>query len=357
MNDKAIEYIETSFLKPLISVPSITDISYNGKNVYYLDNDRGRVKSEISVTREEVSNFIRQMANYTQSVFSFNDPILDVYVGKYRISALHHSIARYGGEGVITFSIRIGRENLVIDDDSDFFTPAVRDLLLTALKHHIPLIIGGETSSGKTELQKYLISKIPEDERAIIIDQVSELDCCHNFSSCDLSVWNTDNKKAKCSISDLVSVALRNNPDWLIIAETRDEEIVNVLNSTMTGHPIITTLHSEDAYSIPEKMSMLIMMNDKKFDYENVLRDIYYHFPLYIEVERCQKNGRVFRYISSIVEVNKQGERNLLYEKKNHKNIYHKLAKDSVLRPYIFDKEHLVYKAFIGGNDENEIEK
>ncbi len=353
MNDKAIEYLENSFLSPLISVSSITDITYNGNAIYYLDNNRGRVRSDIEVTHEEVSNFIRQIANLTQSVFSFNDPVLDISIGVYRLSAVHHSIARYSGEEVITFSIRIARDHLLITDECDFFSPEVRDLLLLALKHHIPIIIGGETSSGKTELQKYLISKIPANERAIIIDQVSELDCCQSFSSCDITIWNTDAKKPRCDISYLLQVALRNNPDWIIVAETRGEEMVNVLNSTMTGHPIITTLHSPDAYSIPEKMVMMIMMNDKKFDYESVLCDIYYHFPLYIEVERVQKGEKVVRHLTSVVEVNKQGAKNILYERRSHKHVYGQLRSDSVLLSYITDKQSNLYKTFIGGCDEN----
>ena len=50
MNEKLLEYIETSFLKELLTNENITDISFNGEEIYYKDNLKGRVKSEISIS-------------------------------------------------------------------------------------------------------------------------------------------------------------------------------------------------------------------------------------------------------------------------------------------------------------------
>ena len=42
------------------------------------------------------------------------------------------------------------------------------------------VLIGGATSSGKTELQKYLINQLVNNERVIIIDTINELDINYN---------------------------------------------------------------------------------------------------------------------------------------------------------------------------------
>ena len=94
MNEKLLEYIETSFLKDLLANENITDISFNGEEIYYKDNLKGRVKSEISISSNEAYSFLRQIANLTDSQFSFTNPILDVSVGRYRINGTHSSISR-----------------------------------------------------------------------------------------------------------------------------------------------------------------------------------------------------------------------------------------------------------------------
>ena len=42
--DKTITFLENSFLKELFTKKDITDISYNGKDIYYVDNYLGRLK-------------------------------------------------------------------------------------------------------------------------------------------------------------------------------------------------------------------------------------------------------------------------------------------------------------------------
>ena len=46
MNERLISYIEESFLKPLLAIETITDISYNGVSIFYMDNVLGRKKFE-----------------------------------------------------------------------------------------------------------------------------------------------------------------------------------------------------------------------------------------------------------------------------------------------------------------------
>ncbi|MCD8204745.1 MAG: CpaF/VirB11 family protein [Coprobacillus sp.] len=352
MNDKAVEFIESSFLSPLLKVPSITDISYNGRDLYYMDNYRGRQKADFTVTNEEADNFIRQLSNYTQEQFSFTNPILDVSLSIYRISAIHHTISKYIGQDVTTFSIRIGRKKLQIEDECSFFTPLVRELLIHAVKLRIPIIIGGETSSGKTELQKYLISKLPESERVIVIDQVLELDFCHEYSKCDITLWRVDAKRSATSMENLLSTALRNNPDWIIIAETRGVEMINIIQSQMTGHSIITTVHASDAYSMPEKIAMMVMSGDKKLNYSDVLNDVYYNFPLYVYVEKRASEGHISRYISEIMEVDRDGSKNTIYVNHGDGATYHKIMKNSPLLRDILDCSMDFYNTFKGGKNE-----
>lgn len=53
MNEKLKNYLENSFLKELLNKDSITDISYNGEDIYYQDNYLGRQKFDKKISYRE----------------------------------------------------------------------------------------------------------------------------------------------------------------------------------------------------------------------------------------------------------------------------------------------------------------
>ena len=312
---KAIKSLEASFIAPLLRKPDITDISYNGNKIYYLSNIYGRQVSDIEISFDQVKDFLRQIANITEKQFSYQSPYLDVSIGKYRINAVHQSIARKNRDEALTFSIRVGGEKGLINDQSTFLNKPLITLFECLIDEGVPMVIGGITGCGKTEFQKYLISKMNDNTRIIVIDNVLELTNITNSEKLDINTWQVDEKNKESSIQKLVRNALRSNPDWLIVAESRGEEMIDVLNSAMTGHPIITTIHATQVKSMPSRIGRMIMMNDKKMDYENVMQDVYAHFHIYIYLKRkINKTGEVVRYISDIAYIDDLGKVTSIYK-------------------------------------------
>ena len=327
-SNKAIAFLESSFISEYLKMDGVTDFSYNGESFFYQTNDKGRLKADICVEFSMVKDFLRQIANLTEKQFSYQSPKLDVSIGKYRINGVHQSIARKGNEPALTFSIRIAGEMGLINDDNELLSPELVSLFEVLLEQNMSLVIGGITGSGKTEFQKYLISKMKENTRVIIIDNILELSQVKNKEKLDYNVWQVDERNNEATIQSLVKNALRSNPDWLIVAESRGEEMLDVLNSAMTGHPIITTLHAFNASSMPSRMGRMVMMNDKKMDFENVMSDIFYHFRIFIYLKReFLKDGTVFRYIESITEFDETGKSNCIYQYNHGKRKYSSLSK------------------------------
>ena len=329
--EKVITFIENSFLSPLIKIETITDITYNGENVFYLDNKTGRQKADIKVTHYMIKDFLRQIANLCEKQFSYQNPLLDVSAGKYRINAVHQSIARKGTSEALTFAMRIASNKLMIQPNSTFLSEENTELFDIFLKSHCSIVIGGETGSGKTELQKYLVSRMEVATRIIVIDNVLELDYQNLYTELDINTWQIDDKQQDIKIQELVRNALRNNPDWIIVAESRGAEMLEVLNSSMTGHPIITTIHSLDVESMVDRMTGMVMMNDKKISSEEVKKDIQYHFRVYIYLKRdIDEQGQVTRYINSISYLIK-GNLMRIYESDSNDKKYYKLD-DSIIK-------------------------
>ncbi len=347
--NKAIEYIELSFLSPLLKDEDITDISFNGTDIYYVSNTKGRMKSVVAVEHQLVKDFLRQVANLSEQQFSFTNPILDITIGKYRINATHQSIGKIKDEDVVSFSIRIASCKPKINDDSDFFTPQLIELIKELLINRQSIVIGGLTSSGKTEFQKYLLRNMRENERIIVIDNVTELDAVRDDQNIDLTCWRVDERNEQSSAPILIKNALRNNPDWLILAEARDKEMVDVLNSAMTGAPIITTIHSHDAKSLPFRMGRMVQRSDQKMDYSEVLADIYYHFHFYIYLTKEETENKIKRYISEIGFVDNKGVFTTLYEKKDGEDRYWHLPKEALDLLKNKNYTELFKETFIGG--------
>ncbi len=351
-DSKIVTFIENSFLYELIKDEDITDISFNGYSLYYLHNYQGRKESNIKISNSDAKDFIRQIANLTEKQFSYQNPILDVTAGKYRINAVHNSIGRYGENQVITFSIRIASTKPRITDKSGFLTPELLTLFNALLMSGMSIVIGGITGSGKTEFQKYLLRKMPLNTRVIVIDNVLELSQVDFKEKIDINVWQADEKNLSTSIQLLVKNALRSNPDWLIIAESRGGEMLEILNSAMTGHPVITTIHAQNIENMPHRLTRMVMMNDKRSDYHDVYDDVKSNFPVYVFLKRfIDKDGRVYRRIDSIAMMDKEGKLNLIYQYKNDKHIYSHIGLQ--IYPLANIENELFIKTFGGAANEN----
>ena len=270
MNERLLSFIENSFLSPLFKDKEITDISYNGVSFFYVHNEKGRVKSRIKASNEEVIDFIRQIANYSEKQFSYSSPSLDVSISKYRLNAMHPSIVRVANDKATSFSLRIGSTETRIKPDSDFLPKEAEDFLVSCLKNEESLVIAGPTGSGKTELQKYLLSKLKKNSRVIVIDNIQELENLRQYKDLDLTSWQVSSNNPNASIQELIRNALRSNPDWLVVAEARGKEMSDVLSSVMTGHPIIATIHAKSLEAIPKRICRMIMEADTTQKYEDI---------------------------------------------------------------------------------------
>lgn len=342
-----IKYIESSFLKDIASLDSVTDITYNGKDIYYVSNLLGRQKYDKSIASDVVKDFIRQLANITEKQFSYLSPILDVNVGRYRINAVNTSVARVGLEEAISFSVRIASSHLMINHDEKYMSVELEELFDFLIANHISIVICGVTGVGKTEFQKYLISRMKENERIIIVDQTIELAGLTSINdSLDITLWQANEKIIESNVSSLIKNGLRNNPDWMIVSEARGEEMNDVLNSAMTGIPIITTIHSFDAKSAPSRMARMIMASKQSISYEDIISNLNYHFRIFVYLKKEDKNGKINRYISSIIQSDSDGKQYEIYRYQDGIKKYGKMS-EKFLKLVNFPKNNKFLKGFL----------
>lgn len=314
---RLVNYLENSFLKPLLFRSGIGDISYNGESLYYEDSLYGRRKANLSVSQETVGDFLRQIANYSEKQFSVSSPILDVSFSRYRLNAVYSNLVRVNEEKSYSFSLRLGKPGTAIKKDSSFFQGKDLKILLKALENHESIVIAGPTSSGKTELQKFLLLELKKNTRVIVIDNVKELELARN-PRIDLTSWIVDERFPESRFNALIRNALRNDPDYIVVAESRGGEMNEAISSVTSGHPIIMTLHAKELMAIPSRMARLAMMGDERLLREEVMEDIAMHFSLFVYLNKqVDQSGKISRYIESIGRMNKTSKSiEVIYQRK-----------------------------------------
>ncbi|MCH5171866.1 MAG: type II/IV secretion system ATPase subunit [Erysipelotrichales bacterium] len=302
MNDKLYDFFFNSFLNPLLSDNDITDIYYNGKDFFYLSNNKGRQKANISANQEYIYNFIRQIANMSEKLFSISNPILDVSIQNFRINAVHSSISRKKHEKVITFAIRKANNTYNVTSILKRLPKKILRYFKKALSEKQSIIICGNTGSGKTEWQKYLISLIEKNSRLIVIDNIEELSIMNN-DQLDITFWQVDENSNHIDLNGLISNSLRFNPDWTIIAESRGKEMNAILTSVLTGHPIILTMHAKNLDLLPARIMQMILQDESAIRNTEILeRDIYSAFNIGVHLKVEKSRGKIIRYIDEIKE-------------------------------------------------------
>ena len=324
-----LEYLNKSFLGS-IKLSDYTDITYNGEFLYGILRSKNKVKLDITITNEEVGDFLIHMANILGKNFNTLNPFLDITFLTYRLSAVHPLIAKERLRGVYTFSLRIYQKELVVNPlDDKYCSKEVFYLLSKLIENKQSILISGTVSSGKTELQKHLVSYMKDDTRIILIEDQYETFLKELFPKLDIVTWITFNNQEDISkeMRKLITVALRNNPEWLIISEVRGSEAKELYTSLTTGHPLITTIHSKSALKSIERLAYLM---DIPLDNEILFNDLVDYINIGVHMEKMvNSDGSISRFIKEIVEyyiLDNKLIKNIVYQSDGFNKLYNNLS-------------------------------
>ena len=326
MNNNMFDQIDFGPLKEYLANDDITDISYDNDGQIHLKTlSKGIYRVENpAVNNTFMEKLAFQCSNVMGKTFNMAHPFLDAESAELRLNFVHDSIATNGIACVIRKTpakVRLEKEKII---EQKYIEPDIHDFLEYCIKGHCNIIVCGETGSGKTELVKYLASKIAEDEKVITIEDTLELHLDKIFPHRDIVAMKTNNI---ASYTDVLVTCMRQNPKWILLSEVRSAEaVLAVRNSISSGHYILSTIHADKAASIPNRMYSLLETSQ---EIEQFLATIHRYVQLGIYV-RGYTDKATQKFVREIAEVTE------FYVSEDNKpesnTIYRKSAGGKVIR-------------------------
>lgn len=274
---------------------NITDVDYNGTDLWLTDINNNREKVKDDISEDFVEQFCQRIANIKSVDFNQKNPIIEIETDNLRVSIVHDSAAVSGKSICIRQTPPYQRITEKQAIDKLYCSKKVMSLIANCIKAHMNIVFCGAPRAGKTEAMKFFSNYIPDDERVITIEDVMELRYkeLKPKSDCVEIKCNED-----LTYEDAIIASLKQNPKWIMIAETRGKEVSNLIQGFSTGVNGITTLHTDDISKIPQRM--VNMVNDGNI--ENRLLDNVYEFidvGVLISIKKDEK-GNLYRFIDQV---------------------------------------------------------
>ena len=295
-------------LETLLNDDEVSDIHVRGCDSVWVklrDGSRER-RSPIVDSDEELIELIRRCAtrfSRTEKRFDAGTPELNMQLPDgSRLFAVMEVSTRP------SLIIRRHRFELSSLDElriREVFDPAVQSLLAAMVRAKRNIVIAGGTGSGKTTLLRALINEVPATERIVTIEDAYELGLEHfaerhpDYDALQSRGANIEGE-GEVTLADLTRMALRMDPDRVIVGEVRGAEAFPMLMAMSQGNNgSMCTMHADGARSVFPKLAAYVSMASTGLPVEtmNVLIASAVHFVIFIE----NRDGR--RTVASIREV------------------------------------------------------
>lgn len=262
------EMAEFSFLTKYVFGTGIEEIDINSWRDIEVQYSGGVTKklTERFESPQHAINVIRRMLHTSGMVLDNASPAVLGHLSKnIRIAAMKTPLV---DEDVgIAASIRIVNPQSMKQEDfinGGTATQPMMDFLTECLRYGISICVAGATSSGKTTLLGWLLTTIPDNKRIYTIESgsrelalVREKEGVVTNSVIHTLTRDSENERQRVDQIALLDMALRFNPDIIVVGEMRGPEANAAQEAARTGVAVVTTIHSNSCEATYRRMVSL----------------------------------------------------------------------------------------------------
>ena len=295
-----------TFLGPIsafLEDDSISEVMINGPQEIFIER-RGLIEKTDATFRDEQSLIaaVRNIAQFVGRTIDENNPVLDARLPNgSRVCAVLPPCSRKGttisirkfSKGSPTFVDLINRASITKE------AARFLDVCIYLAKN---TIISGGTGSGKTTLLNVLGSRIPNNQRVLVIEDSSELKINTDHVVFFEAKHPDKEGNGAVTIRDLIKAALRLRPDRIVVGEVRGPEALDLISAMNTGHGgSMGTAHANTPYDALVRLETLAMMGESNVPPAAIRRQIASAIDLVVQIKRLSDGSRKVTHISEVI--------------------------------------------------------
>ncbi len=180
-------------------------------------------------------------------------------------------------------------------------SPEMMEVLSSAVKARISIIISGGTGAGKTTFLNILSQYIPRTERVVTIEDAAELRLAQeNIVRLETRPPNIEGQGAIRQRQLLIN-SLRMRPDRIIMGEVRGEEAFDMLQAMNTGHEgSMTTIHANTPRDAIARLESMVMMGNLNIPEKSIRQQIAAAITIVVQSTRLSDGTRKVTSVSEI---------------------------------------------------------
>lgn len=323
-------------LAPYINDDNVTDINFNGTDVWIDDLTRGRYKCDLILTPEFISQFTVRIADRVSESFNQYNPLLEAETNTLRISIVHESVLNTGRSISIRKTPIIKRLTTKKMLNEEYCSQEILDLLISCIDGKMNMMMCGLPGTGKTELLKFLTGYIPDNERVITIEDNLEIHYAEINPGKDCVEMKVD--MDRFDYVKAIKACLRQNPQWILLSEARSTEVKYLIESMSTGTHCLTTIHTDDVRKVPDRVKNMIQDGSAA---DRIVNDVYAFLDVAVLIRKTFHLGKIKRYVDQIC----------FFSREDGENICKLIADDGKIISR--DIPHEVQKKFESNNVKN----
>ncbi len=292
------DFVGLNEIEGLMHDDYIEDINCNGikTEIYIKHRLFENIKTNVVYKEEEkLKNFIIKLAQRCNKYVTYSNPFLE---GSLKDgSRVEGTISREVSPRGPNFSIRKFRRIPFSPTELislKTISASAMAYIWYLMEKQVNILIIGGAGAGKTTTLNSISTFIPPKAKIVSIEGIREIRLYHDNWIATVSRESVGGLKiGEVNLDKLLRESFRENPDYVIVGEVRGKETYVMFQGMASGHPTLSTFHSEDVPSVVSRL---------KTPPINLPTSLIELLDVIITVVKIEKKDRFFRKIKKIEE-------------------------------------------------------
>ncbi len=289
-------------LEPLLRDAKISDILVNGKDHVFIEKGGLLQKVDTSFRDDRhLMQIIDRIVSRVGRRVDESSPMVDARLPDgSRVNAIIPPLALDGPSlSIRRFGTGPLAANQLVQLKS--ISPEMMELLSSAVRARISILVSGGTGAGKTTFLNILSQYIPNNERLVTIEDAAELRLAQdNIVRLETRPPNIEGQGAIRQRQLLIN-SLRMRPDRIIIGEVRGEEAFDMLQAMNTGHEgSMTTIHANTPRDALSRLESMVAMTNMNLPERSVRQQMASAITIVVQATRMSDGTRKITNIAEI---------------------------------------------------------